>query len=126
MPRRERRPGLHDHASATRRSAAAAGLSWRFYTSQYNVPTSGYWSGYQAINHIFNGPDWRKDIVTPQKKFLLDVAKGRLANFTWITPLCEDSDHVACGGGYGPSWVAALVNAVGESPFWNSTVIFVQ
>ena len=31
-----------------------------------------------------------------------------------------------CGGGFGPSWVTALVNAVGESKFWNSTAIFVQ
>jgi phospholipase C len=33
---------------------------------------------------------------------------------------------VNCGGGYGPSWVAALVNAVGESKFWDTTAIFVQ
>ncbi len=53
-------------------------------------------------------------------------ARGKLANFTWITPVCDDSDHVNCGGGYGPSWVAALVNTVGKSKFWNSTAIFVQ
>ena len=47
-------------------------------------------------------------------------------SFTWITPVCTDSDHVNCPGGYGPSWVAALVNAVGKSKFWNSTAIFVQ
>jgi phospholipase C len=33
---------------------------------------------------------------------------------------------VNCGGGLGPSWVTALVNAVGESKFWNTTAIFVQ
>jgi phospholipase C len=103
-----------------------AGLTWRFYTSQYQVPTSGFWSGYQAIKHIYDGPDWGKDVITPQKRFLIDVAAGKLSNFTWITPLCEDSDHVSCGGGYGPSWVAALVNAVGKSKFWKTTVIFVQ
>ena len=51
---------------------------------------------------------------------------GKLASFTWITPVCDDSDHVNCPGGYGPSWVAALVNTVGKSKFWNSTAIFVQ
>jgi phospholipase C len=103
-----------------------AGLPWRFYTSTFTYPTSGLWSGYQAVDHIYNGPDWKKDVITPQKRFLIDVGKGKLAKFTWITPLCPDSDHVACGGGYGPSWVATVVNAVGESKFWNSTVIFVQ
>ena len=54
------------------------------------------------------------------------MAAGKLASLTWITPLCPDSDHLACGGGFGPSWVTAVVNAVGESKFWDSTVIFVQ
>jgi phospholipase C len=105
-----------------------AKLSWRFYTSQYGNSSGGgsYWSSYQAIRHIYNGPDWKKDIITPQKNFLTDVKAGKLANFTWITPLCSDSDHVNCGGGYGPSWVSAIVNAVGKSKFWNTTAIFVQ
>lgn len=103
-----------------------AGLSWRFYTSRYERPISGYWSGYQAVRHIFKGPDWKKDVIVPQKRFLTDVAAGKLANFTWITPTCPDSDHSDCGGGYGPSWVSALVNAIGESRFWNHTVVFVQ
>jgi phospholipase C len=106
-----------------------AKLSWRFYTSKYGNESSGdgsWWSSYQAVRHIYDGPDWKKDVITPQRTFIDDVAAGTLANFTWITPVCDDSDHVNCGGGYGPSWVAALVNAVGESKFWNSTAIFVQ
>ena len=103
-----------------------AGLAWRFYTSRYRVPTSGLWSGYQAVKHIFRGPDWKTDIFTPQKKFLTDVRAGKLASFTWVTPLCADSDHPLCGGGLGPSWVTSVVNAVGESKFWDSTVVFVQ
>jgi len=106
-----------------------AKLSWRFYTSKYGAQSSGFggvWSSYQAVRHIYNGPDWSKDIVTPQKKFLTDVGAGTLAAFTWITPICLNSDHVECGGGFGPSWVASLVNAVGESRFWDTTAIFVM
>jgi phospholipase C len=105
-----------------------AGLSWRFYTSKDGAPSSGsgsYWSGYQAVKHIYDGPDWAK-VITPQKTFLTDVAAGKLANFTWITPMCVNSDHPNCAGAYGPSWVATLVNAVGKSKFWDSTAIFVQ
>jgi phospholipase C len=104
----------------------AAGLPWRFYTSEYKKPFSGLWSGYQAIRHIFRGPDWKQDVITPQKRFLSDVADGKLASVTWITPLCRESDHPSCGGGFGPSWVSSIVNAVGESKFWDSTVVFVQ
>ncbi|MGB6646153.1 MAG: alkaline phosphatase family protein, partial [Candidatus Cybelea sp.] len=103
-----------------------AGLTWRFYTSQYTLPLSGVWSGFQAVRHVFYGPDWKKNVRYPQKRFLRDVRAGRLANFTWITPLCEDSDHPACATGLGPSWVTSLVDAVGKSKFWDSTVIFVQ
>jgi phospholipase C len=103
-----------------------AGLPWRFYTSKYTDPYSGLWSGYQAVRHIFRGPDWRKDVIIPQRRILTDVKAGNLASFTWITPLCANSDHPACGGGGGPSWVTSIVNAVGKSKFWDSTVIFVQ
>jgi phospholipase C len=106
-----------------------AKLSWRFYASQYGSASSGdggTWSSYEAINHIFNGPDWKKDVKSPNWKFITDVRAGELSNFTWVVPVCDDSDHVNCPGGYGPSWVAALVNTIGKSKFWNSTAIFIQ
>ncbi|HYL27364.1 MAG TPA: alkaline phosphatase family protein, partial [Candidatus Nitrosotalea sp.] len=103
-----------------------AGLSWRFYTSAYKKPLSGLWTAYQAVKHIYEGPDWKKDVITPQRRFLSDIKAGNLASFTWITPLCPDSDHLLCGGGFGPSWVSSIVNAVGESKFWDSTAVFVQ
>ena len=36
---------------------------------QYN-PYSGLppWSGYQAVKHIFHGPDWKKNVITPQHR----------------------------------------------------------
>jgi phospholipase C len=104
-----------------------AGLSWRFYASRFGKPSSGgggYWSSYQAVKHIRFGPDWKK-VISPNWRFITDVRAGELANFTWVTPVCSDSDHVNCGGGHGPSWVAALVNTVGKSKFWDSTAIFV-
>jgi phospholipase C len=105
-----------------------AKLSWRFYASTYGSASSGDgtdWSSFRAVKHIFEGPDW-KYVVSPNWKFITDVRNGHLSNFTWITPVCDDSDHVNCGGGFGPSWVSALVNTVGRSKFWDSTVIFIQ
>jgi len=106
-----------------------AKLTWKFYASAFGSASSGdgsYWSSYQAVKHIYKGPDWKKDVISPNWKFITDVRHGQLANFTWITPVCDDSDHVNCPGGYGPSWVSALVNTVGASKFWNSTAIFVM
>jgi phospholipase C len=106
-----------------------AHLSWRFYAPHYGNDgggNGGTWSAYQAVKHIFRGPDWHKDVISPNWKVLTDVQSGKLANFTWITPECAESDHLECGGGYGPSWVAAIVNTIGASKFWDSTAIFVQ
>lgn len=105
----------------------AAKLSWRFYAARYGHSlhsNGGEWSGFQSVKHIRFGPGW-KNVMSPNWKFITDVRAGTLANFTWITPVCADSDHINCGGGYGPSWVASLVNTVGKSRFWKSTAIFV-
>jgi phospholipase C len=101
-----------------------AGLSWGFYTSTY-YGDGGIWSAYQNINHIYNGPDWAKDVITPQTNFFSDVANGKLRALSWITPTCENSDHAGCGSKTGPAWVASLVNAIGESKYWDSTAIFI-
>jgi phospholipase C len=109
----------------------SAKLTWRFYSGWYGQASggsdgvSGEWSAYQAIKHIYYSNEWKTNVISPQTKFLTDIAAGQLANVTWITPICANSDHSNCGGGYGPSWVSALVNAVGKSQFWDSTVVFV-
>ncbi len=103
----------------------AAGLSWAFYTSKIRNGQGGFWSGYQAISHIFNGPDWHRDVITPQTKFFSDVAARRLRTVSWITPTFENSDHAGSRSDTGPSWVASIVNAIGTSPYWKSTAIFI-
>ncbi len=101
-----------------------AGLSWAFYTLTY-YGDGGIWSAYQNIKQIYDGPDWAKDVITPQTTFLSDVSSGKLRDLSWVTPTCENSDHAGCGSNTGPSWVASLVNAVGESKYWNNTAIFI-
>ena len=101
-----------------------AGLSWGFYAAYYSSGYLNIWSAYQAIKHIYYGPDWRNDIL-PNTSFFDDVAHGRMRAVSWITPDCANSDHAGCGSNTGPSWVASIVNAVGESKYWNSTAMFI-
>ena len=103
----------------------AAGIGWRYYTSAPGSDVGGLWTAYGSIDHIYNGPDWASDVITPQSQFIADVDAGRLAAMTWITPTGADSDHPGNNSKSGPDWVAALVNAVGESRFWDSSIIFV-
>jgi phospholipase C len=100
-------------------------LPWRYY-AEPSTSTGYIWSSYQAIGHIYNGKDWKTDVVSPSKRFLTDVAHGKLAAVTWITPTCANSDHLGCLSKTGPEWIANIVNAVGESKFWKTTTIFVM
>ncbi len=102
----------------------SAGISWAFYAASY----SGYpwiWSAYQAIKHIYEGPDWSKDVITPPSQFLSDVSNGKLRAVSWVTPTWTNSDHAGSGSNRGPQWVASLVNAVGQSQYWNNTAMFI-
>jgi phospholipase C len=110
----------------------AKGLTWRYYT---NSP--GYiWSAPDAIEHICQqqlingtptctGPDWTNNVIIPEWQVLEDVANGHLPQVSWIIPDGAFSDHAALNNGGGPSWVASIVNAIGNSPYWANTAIII-
>jgi phospholipase C len=95
-------------------------VSWRYYESYIG----GVWSAPDAIAHIRDGPAW-KNVVFPQSRILDDIGAGRLAGVSWVIPNREESDHSHVTDGSGPAWVASIVNAVGTSPYWSDTAIFV-
>jgi phospholipase C len=104
------------------------GITWRYYAPQINNNgLGGTWSVFQAIKHIRFGPNWKSNIVSPQTRFLQDINNGKLAQVTWICPDYAHSDHMGPGSTpLGPEWVATVVNAIGRSPYWYSTAIFVS
>jgi phospholipase C len=103
----------------------SAGITWRSYTSAIPSGSGHLWNAYSVINSIYYGPDWSEDVITPQTQFFTDVSNGNMATVNWITPTCPNSDHASCDSSTGPQWVASLVNAIGESQYWDSTAIFV-
>lgn len=103
----------------------AAGLGWRFYTGDLDGD-GNLWSAYQVIRHIRYGSDWSAHVISPQTRFFDDVSGGRLPAVSWVTPTCGNSDHAGCGSNTGPQWVASLVNAIGQSKYWNTTAIFIM
>ena len=103
----------------------AAHVSWRFYAPSIQGDwIGGAWSSFSSIANVRHGPDWQK-IVTPPPTILTDIDAGKLAGVTWVAPDWQYSDHSGSGTTLGPSWVAAVVNKVGQSPFWDSTAIVV-
>jgi len=115
----------------------AASLSWRYYT-----PTAGsIWTAPNSIEHLCGpnapppnataciGPDWIQNVVLSPPgqtgQVLTDIANGQLATVSWVIPQGMESDHPGSNDGSGPSWVASVVNAIGASPYWQNTAIFV-
>jgi phospholipase C len=101
-----------------------AGISWAFYAASYSG-NPWIWSAYQAVKHIYNGPDWKNDVITPPSQVLSDAANGKLRTVSWVTPTWGNSDHAGSGSNTGPQWVASVVNAIGKSKYWKSTVMFI-
>jgi phospholipase C len=101
----------------------AAHVSWKFYAPSISGDwIGGAWSSFSSIKNVRYGPDW-KNVITPPPTILTDIDAGKLAGVTWVTPDWQYSDHAGSGTTLGPSWVAAVVNKIGQSPFWNSTAI---
>ncbi len=98
------------------------GVSWRYYQQ---TDGAGLWHAYDAVRHVRNGHDYA-NVVWPSTTVLTDIAQGRLADLSWIMPGDTWSDHAGKHGtAKGPSWVAAIVNAIGQSAYWKDTAIFV-
>jgi phospholipase C len=83
------------------------------------------WSAFDAIAPVRYGYEWATNVVSPETRVLSDVTHGYLANVTWVVPDMKNSDHSSSGSATGPDWVASIVNAIGRSPFWHDTAIFI-
>jgi phospholipase C len=109
----------------------AKGITWRYY-----APSAGsIWTGPDAIQHICQpqtrngqlictGSAW-SNVIIPQEQILTDIADNQLAQVTWVIPSGTESDHPSGNDGSGPSWVASIVNAIGNSPYWANTAILI-
>ena len=104
----------------------AKSLSWRYYAPSIGGGDLGgtLWSAYDVIKHIRYGPDWANE-VSPPSQVLTDAAAGNLPNVTWVVPDFSDSDHPGNESTTGPAWVQSVVKAIGNSPDWSSSAIFV-
>ena len=113
-------------------------ISWRYYT-----PSAGsIWTGPNAIQHMCGpnapppnataciGSDWVNNVILyttdNPAPILTDIANSALPTVSWVIPAGKNSDHAGSSSSTGgPSWVASIVNAIGNSSYWANTAIFV-
>jgi phospholipase C len=104
----------------------AAGVSWKYYTPQFAKGTpSALWNAFDAISPVRYGSQWGTNVTWPETKIFDDVSNGKLPAMSWVIPTGDNSDHPGYDYDTGPSWVASVVNAIGQSSYWNSTAIVV-
>jgi phospholipase C len=102
----------------------AKSLSWKYYVPSIQMGSTGFiWTAFDAIHDVRYGSDW-KNVVTPETNVLNDISADKLPAVSWVIPNAANSDHAA-GNDTGPQWVASIVNAIGASSAWSSTVVIV-
>jgi phospholipase C len=113
-----------------------ANITWRYY-----APNPGtLWTAPNGISHICvpvnghcTGADWINNVDLHSPDFLKDAMTCNLRQVSWVIPSGPNSDHSSSNDGGGPSWVASVVNAVGNSTcknpdgttYWDSTAIII-
>jgi phospholipase C len=112
-------------------------ITWRYYT-----PSAGsIWTAPNAIQHICEssgpggqcaGAEWTGNVDLKPADVLSDIASCNLRSMTWVIPTGANSDHARSNDGGGPSWVASIVNAIGNSHscdnnlgYWQNTAIII-
>ena len=124
------------------------GVSWKYY-----APSAGsIWTAPNSIQNICvpeftnkkdttlkcTGSEWTSNVDLNLKgaDVLNDITNCNLPSVSWVIPDGTWSDHAGPNDQYGPSWVTAVINAIGQNPtctsgldngqtFWNNTAIIV-
>ncbi len=105
----------------------AKSISWKYYTPVWKSDTpSALWNAFDVISPVRYGSEWRTNVISPATKIFADIDHGTLPAMSWVIPDAQNSDHP----GYstedtGPAWIADVVNAIGESRYWDSTAVIV-
>jgi phospholipase C len=106
----------------------AKSISWKYYTPPPVKGTIGaLWNAFLVISSVYNNKsEWNAHISTPETTILSDISNNALPQMSWVIPDAQNSDHPGYSStDTGPSWVASIVNAVGQSKYWSSTAIIV-
>jgi phospholipase C len=101
---------------------ASPPITWRYYQE---IRGPGLKHAPDAIEQIFENKHYGEYVKWPSSRILTTIKSGLLPSVAWVTPAKSDSDHPEDNNGTGPAWVASIVNAIGESKYWDNTAIFI-
>jgi phospholipase C len=120
-------------------------ITWKYY-----APSAGsIWTAPNSIQNICvpqfvnpttlkcTGKEWNANVSIKHRgtDIFGDITNCNLSSVSWVIPDGNWSDHAGGTKQYGPSWVAAIINALGQNPtcaagttdagqtFWDNTAI---
>jgi phospholipase C len=102
----------------------AAAVTWKYYSPPVHEGTGRLWNAFDMIAPVRYGSEWHTNVTKNEKQILVDISNGALPQMSWVIPSSPNSDHPGKSHS-GPSWVATVVNAVGNSEYWPTTAIIV-
>ncbi len=109
-------------------NAKSPPVSWKYYTPAPIKETAGaLWNAFLAIASVCNRQgQCAANVTSPETNIFSDISNGELPAMSWVIPDAPNSDHPAFSSkDTGPSWVASVIDAVGQSNYWDSTAVIV-
>lgn len=104
----------------------AKSVTWKYYSPPVKPGTGGaIWNAFDAIKAVRYGPEWGTNVTDSDTQIFDDISGGTLPAVSWVIPDSQNSDHPEISHDGGPAWVASIVNAIGQSSYWDSTAIIV-
>ncbi|HEY1680850.1 MAG TPA: alkaline phosphatase family protein [Candidatus Tumulicola sp.] len=133
----------------------AKGVSWRYYVPPWPDDGGQMWNAFDGISAVRYSSEWPTKfkvpftcnatvncVSWPNTNVFCDVGTVTspcptpntpgpvaLPGVSWVIPTGVESDHYSIqhykSVDTGPDWVASVVNAIGESKYWNSTAIII-
>lgn len=132
---------LDPHAITWKYYAPSAGLIWTAPDSIKSICQPAFTNPNGDPGSLLKctGSEWNANVDVNNRgiDILRDIVTCRLARVSWVIPDGQWSDHAGSHDLYGPSWVAAVINAIGNNPkcaggragegeaYWQNTAIVV-
>ena len=102
-----------------------ANVSWKYYTPKSSDGDGRLLTAFDLIYPVRYGSEWGTNVNWPETNIFNDISGGTLPAMSWVIPERKNSDHPGVRVDNGPAWVASIVNAIGQSQYWNSTAIII-
>jgi phospholipase C len=119
-------PSSGSNYETLRDTLDAQKVSWRYYVPQFAKAQPGaLWNAFDVISPVRYGSEWGTNVSWPEKNIFSDISGGKLPAMSWVIPDESNSDHPGYAADTGPSWVASVVNAIGQSSYWDTTAVIV-